>query len=153
MLAALLPEKTASSCPQDLPVIFLCYSVTDAAFTSELDDALRTSGRRSWYARRQVRHGATEQEWRPQIFRVLERAQIVILVSSPRSLASLRCIEELGVARTRQIPVVRVVVEDFVGAEPGWPWSGTSAVDFRPTRPLADGLRELQEILDSLWSS
>ena len=88
--------------------LFLSYSRQDAAFVSRLVDGLEARGHDAWVDTEDIRGS---EPWRASIVAGIRQAEAVVLVISPRSMASANVEREITVAREHHKRVVPAVLE------------------------------------------
>lgn len=96
-----LPVEHITSC-------FLSYSRSDADFTARLAADLRAAGLRTWRDAENIPAGAN---WDREIEKALTTCSHVLLVATPRSVASENVLDEVGLALNREKPVIPLMVE------------------------------------------
>ncbi len=76
--------------------VFVSYSRSDSGFARQLNDALQTHGKRTWFDQESIAAGAAD--FQQEINSGIETADIFLFVLSPRSITSPYCADEVEYA-------------------------------------------------------
>ena len=87
--------------------VFISYSRRDVDFVRRLDEELKRTGRKTWVDWGDIPPTA---EWEKEIQTGIERANTVLFVISPDSIASSTCQQELALATKNNKKVVPVLL-------------------------------------------
>jgi len=130
--------------------LFVSYSRTDAQFVRQLTTALEADGHDVWVDTEDI---VGSEQWRASIVAGVQRADAVLLVVSPRSMASPNVEREVTVAAEETRRIVPVVLEaaDMTGSIL-FVLAGTQQISF-VGRPFAVAMEDLREELRKLPSS
>ena len=106
--------------------VFISYSRQDSAFVSQVVEFLQKSHHEVWLDASDIRGS---EEWRESVVTAIRSADVVILVVSPRSMASEDVEREITVAAEEHRQIVPVLLEHAdwrTASGTSWPASSTS---------------------------
>jgi hypothetical protein len=124
--------------------LFVSYSRADATFVARLVAVLEGDGHDVWVDTEDIRGS---EEWRASIVRGIRQADAVVLVISPRSMASDEVAREIAVAAHEERRIVPVMLEEAALPDSiGYELLGVQHVSFAD-RPFGESVAHLRAAL------
>jgi len=129
--------------------VFISYSRSDSGFARQLNDALQSQGKRTWFDQESIASGTDFQQ---EIYRGIETADNFLFILSPNAIASPYCADEVEYAAKLNKRFVTVLHRDVNPADLHLELAKVQWIDFNHVQgqPQGDFSTSLGDLLRTL---